>query len=74
MVEYLGIGVWAGRDIAPEWTPTTLSKAYLRVLKGNESIAMREKAKSLGQVAASYGGRITAAAKVASLARESYVN
>ena len=72
MTEYLGIGIWPGRDKTPEWTPAALSDGYLHVLKGNESIKIRNKSKSLAKIAASYGGRNTAAAKVASLAREGH--
>lgn len=72
-VEYLGIGLWPGQDIAPEWRPEELSEAYLRVLSGEESLVMREKSKALAKIAASYGGRNAAAMKVASLAAQGHV-
>ncbi|KFA72664.1 hypothetical protein S40288_03412 [Stachybotrys chartarum IBT 40288] len=66
--EYLGVGIWPGKDTAPEWHADTLAKGFLAALVGDESVSMRQKAKALGAVAATYGGRDRAAAEVARLA------
>lgn len=66
--EYLGVGIWPGKDTAPVWHAHTLAQGFLAALIGDESVAMRQKAKALGAVAATYGGRDWAAAEVARLA------
>lgn len=70
--EYLGIGIWPGKDVAPFWDPETLSEAYLRVLTGDERSSMEEKAKALSKIAVSYGGRNKSAANVAALASQGH--
>lgn len=66
--EYLGIGIWPGKETAPVWESDTLGQGFMQALAGEASVAMREKARALGEVARAYGGRDTAAAEVAKLA------
>jgi hypothetical protein len=68
MAEYLGIGIWPGKDTAPDWDPATLSEGFLQALDDDAGSVMRAKAEELGVVARSYGGRDTAAAELARLA------
>lgn len=63
--EYLGIGLWPGKDTAPVWEADALAEGFVQVL-GSEAI--RDKARALGEVARAYGGRDTAAAEVAKMA------
>jgi hypothetical protein len=66
--EYLGIGIWPGRDIAPEWKASVLAEGLLKAITGPTSISLRKKARELAKVAADYGGRQAAAAELAKLA------
>jgi UDP:flavonoid glycosyltransferase YjiC (YdhE family) len=68
MAEYLGVGIWLGKDTAPDWDPLTLSKGLLQALDNETGLAMRGKAEALGEVARRYGGRDAAAAELARLA------
>jgi UDP:flavonoid glycosyltransferase YjiC (YdhE family) len=68
--EYLGIGVWPGKETAPEWEAESLAEGFMQALTGETAASMREKAKALAKVAESYGGRDTAAAEVAKLAAQ----
>lgn len=65
IAEYLGIGVWPGQDIAPEWESKSLAEGFLKALT---SQTMREKAKALGEVARTYPGRNLAAQEIAKIA------
>ena len=65
IAEYLGIGIWAGQDIAPTWEAGRLSRAIMEALDGPTSESMKKKAKDLAQVASTYGGRQTAAQEFA---------
>ena len=64
----LGIGIWPGKEAAPVWDARSLSEGFLLALQGNSSVKMREKARALGKVASSYGGRDTAAEKIFNMA------
>ena len=67
--EYYGIGVWGCRDAAPEWTVEGLTEAFLKVLDdGEAAVAMREKARQLGEKARARPGRDAAARQIADLA------
>ena len=68
MVEYLGVGIWPGKDTAPDWDPETLGEGFLQSLQGNTSVSIRNKAEEIGQIARAYRGRETSAAEVAKLA------
>jgi hypothetical protein len=67
-VEYIGVGVWPGKETAPDWDAESLTKGFLDALSGETADSMRQNAKAMRQVAESYGGRITAAKEVARLA------
>lgn len=66
--EYLGVGIWPGRDTAPAWHSQTISAGIVRALVGDGSAALKEKSRALGEKARSYGGRNAAAREVARLA------
>ncbi|KAM5349592.1 hypothetical protein ACJ41O_006097 [Fusarium nematophilum] len=70
LAQTIGVGEWACRDTSPDWTAEELTRAMLKVLDGGEaSIAMREKARQLGErVQAAEKGRDIAARTVARLA------
>jgi UDP:flavonoid glycosyltransferase YjiC (YdhE family) len=69
-VEHLGIGVWANKATAPDWTAEELSNAFLKVLADDEAArAMREKAKQLGDLFQGNSGRVCAAEELAKLAK-----
>ncbi|KAJ3578718.1 hypothetical protein NPX13_g1845 [Xylaria arbuscula] len=70
LVEDIGVGVYATRGTAPDWTLDGLRDSFLKVVDGGEdSIRMREKAKELGKLAQEEPGRLIAAKEVARLAR-----
>ncbi|KAJ4251887.1 hypothetical protein NW762_011184 [Fusarium torreyae] len=69
LVETTGIGVWACPSTNPDWTVDELAEAFLKVVDGEESVSIREKAKTLGEkMQAGEKGRDLAARKVAELA------
>ncbi|PON30312.1 hypothetical protein TGAM01_v200752 [Trichoderma gamsii] len=68
--EYLGVGVWPSKETSPGWDAAALTEAFLKVLNGEASEAMREKAKALSEKGLRYGGDKAAAALIAKLARE----
>lgn len=69
-VEYLGVGVFGSPVSAPNWTSHELTSAFARVLDGgHESIRIKEKAASLGELARKAGGRFRAAKEISKLAR-----
>ncbi|KAI0203444.1 hypothetical protein F4808DRAFT_19934 [Astrocystis sublimbata] len=66
MAEDMGVGVWATRATAPGWTVQGLRDGFLKVLgEREESLQLRSKAKSVGEVARKEPGRYTAAAEIA---------
>lgn len=70
LVEDIGVGVYATRGTAPDWTVDGLRESFLKVVDGGEdSLRMRVKAKELGAVAQKEPGRLIAAKEVARLAR-----
>ena len=70
LAETIGVGVWACPSTSPNWTVEDLTQAFMKVLDGGEaSVAMRQKARELGNnIQASEKGRDVAAKKVAELA------
>ncbi|KAL2872668.1 uncharacterized protein BJX67DRAFT_369251 [Aspergillus lucknowensis] len=66
-VEYLGVGVWGSKTSAPAINGPELGRAFIRVLHSEESLAMREKARSIASKLADSDGRllIMASEKVA---------
>jgi UDP:flavonoid glycosyltransferase YjiC (YdhE family) len=61
LAEEVGVGVYATRGTAPEWTVDGLSKSFLRAVNGGEDcLRMREKAKKLGDIARKEPGRMVA--------------
>jgi hypothetical protein len=70
LAQYVGVGIWADEDAAPDWHPEALKRDFLRALVGDESVALRKRAAELGEKARAYGGRHKAAAFVASVAAQ----
>ncbi|KAK5630114.1 hypothetical protein RRF57_005829 [Xylaria bambusicola] len=69
LVEDIGVGIYATRGTAPNWTAENLRKSFLKVVDGGqESLGMRKKAKELGELAQKEPGRLTAAREIARLA------
>ena len=69
LAEYLGVGIYASKQTAPEWTVEELSSASLRVLDGGpDAVAMAAKAQELGMIAKKEEGRNCAAREIAKLA------
>ncbi|TGJ79107.1 hypothetical protein E0Z10_g9652 [Xylaria hypoxylon] len=69
LAENIGVGVYASRASAPDWTLEGLRDGLLRVLdEKDEGRQMREKAKRLGEIARKEPGRYVAASHIARLA------
>ncbi|PWI76241.1 glycosyltransferase family 1 [Purpureocillium lilacinum] len=68
IAEYLGVGIWPGKDTAPMWYAEVLSDGFVRALTGESSVAMKKRARELEAVARRYGGQRAAAEKIASMA------
>ncbi|TFB07324.1 hypothetical protein CCMA1212_000234 [Trichoderma ghanense] len=66
--EYLGIGIWPNKTLAPDWEAAGLAEAFLETLSGNRGVTMRENAKALARKGEEYGGRKLAARLVAEMA------
>lgn len=70
LAEDIGVGVYATRDTAPQWTAKGLSDAFLRALDGREeSSRLKEKAKAIGVLARENPGRYIAAREIVMLAQ-----
>ncbi|KAI0107761.1 hypothetical protein GGR51DRAFT_514983 [Nemania sp. FL0031] len=73
LAEDVGVGVYATRDTAPNWTVENLRDSFLRVVDGgDEGLRMAEKAKGLGELAREDPGRYMAAREIARLAGSGY--
>ncbi|KAM0246292.1 hypothetical protein ACHAQJ_010264 [Trichoderma viride] len=68
--EYLGVGIWPCQKTAPDWEAAALTEAFIKVLSGEASVTMRQKAKALSQKGLRYGGDKTAAGLIAKMAAE----
>jgi UDP:flavonoid glycosyltransferase YjiC (YdhE family) len=70
-VEYLGVGVWANKLAAPDWTAAELSAAFMAVLDDHSPRAksLRTKAKDLGDRFDNSTGSACSAREMAALAR-----
>ncbi|KAI0410029.1 hypothetical protein F4802DRAFT_543079 [Xylaria palmicola] len=74
LAEDVGVGVYATRATAPDWTVEGLRDSFLRVLgDSEEGRRMREKAGELGEIARKKPGRYVAAKEIARLAELSHV-
>ncbi|KAL2848801.1 hypothetical protein BJY01DRAFT_233777 [Aspergillus pseudoustus] len=65
-VEYLGVGVWGSKMSAPAINGPELGKAIIRVLHGEESLSMQERAKSIAAKIGTTEGRVLAQDTMAS--------
>ncbi|KAJ4251851.1 hypothetical protein NW762_011148 [Fusarium torreyae] len=65
--QYLGIGVWPGRELAPDWDSAIIGEAIVKVMSDE---TMRQKAQDLGKIARTYGGQKMAADIIANAAAE----
>lgn len=70
LAELTGVGIYATRGTAPEWSVQGLSKAFLDVVDGPHSAEMREKAQSIGRLIRREPGSHQAAAVIACLAAQ----
>lgn len=68
LAEQAGVGVYASRGTAPDWTVHGLVKALERVLDNGQARAMRNKAASLSAKTKEQPGRTLAAGVIAGLA------
>ncbi|KAI0467156.1 hypothetical protein F4859DRAFT_277906 [Xylaria cf. heliscus] len=69
LAEDVGVGVYATRATAPDWTVEGLRDSLLRVLDDREEgLQLRSKAKYLGEIARKDPGRYVAAREIARLA------
>lgn len=60
--EWLGVGLWASRNSAPDWTAEEVGAAFLRATgDGEEVVNMRRKAKEYQRLLGSKPGRDIAA-------------
>ena len=73
LAEDIGVGVYATRGTASQWTVEGLRDSFLRAVDGGEeSLRMRKKAKELGDIAQREPGRYVAARVIAQLAESGY--
>ncbi|KAI0976908.1 hypothetical protein F4678DRAFT_128756 [Xylaria arbuscula] len=69
LAEDVGVGIYANRASAPNWTVEGLREGFLQVLQGGEKGSqIREKAARLGEIARENPGRYVAAREIARLA------
>ncbi|KAL4780291.1 hypothetical protein BJX76DRAFT_338304 [Aspergillus varians] len=68
IAEYVGVGIWAGKDMAPVWDDKILRDGFVTALSGGKADAMQKKADALRKAAARYSGRDCAARKIARMA------
>ncbi|KAH7302842.1 hypothetical protein B0I35DRAFT_455445 [Stachybotrys elegans] len=66
--EYLGVGIWPGKETAPQWESDVVAEGILQALIGPKSDIMRRTAANLSDTAHSYGGRYAIAQELARLA------
>ncbi|KAI9151313.1 glycosyltransferase family 1 [Paramyrothecium foliicola] len=66
--EYRGIGIWPGKDTAPEWAVDKLVEGFRAALTGPTSVSLKTNAQALGVIARQYGGQRTAASFISDLA------
>lgn len=68
LAEQVGVGVYASRGTAPDWTVDGLVRALERVLDYDQARAMRSKASGLSAKTKKRPGRTVAASVIAGLA------
>ncbi|KAL2849032.1 hypothetical protein BJX68DRAFT_98380 [Aspergillus pseudodeflectus] len=68
IAEYAGVGIWPGKETAPEWDVESLSEGFLTALQGEKADRMQEEADALREAAARYDGRGCAADVIARMA------
>lgn len=68
LLEQVGVGVYASRETAPDWTVDGLVRGLHRVLDDGQARAMREKAAGLSAKTKEHPGRTIAAGVIAGLA------
>lgn len=67
-VEYLGIGIWANKTVAPHVRADELRRAMTAVLEdGEKGERRRARARELGELCGKAGGRKKACAKILEL-------
>ncbi len=67
LVEYLGVGVWPGKDIAPAWNASIIGNGITSALDDGD---LCDKAKSIAQRAKKYTGRAAAAEVISRMAMQ----
>ncbi|EJT78299.1 hypothetical protein GGTG_03400 [Gaeumannomyces tritici R3-111a-1] len=74
LAEYAGLGIWASKQSAPDWTVEELSAAILKLLSEDDpfTVAARAKAKALSAKAKLRLGRDHAADIIAEIAAKGY--
>ncbi|KAK8135475.1 hypothetical protein PG984_003415 [Apiospora sp. TS-2023a] len=68
LAEFTGVGVYATRGTAPDWSVEGLSSAFLAVVNGPNSAGMRERARSVAERMRKDPGSHQAAKAIAELA------
>ncbi|KAI0545627.1 family 1 glycosyltransferase [Xylaria curta] len=69
LVEFLGVGIWPGKDIAPAWDAVTLSRG---ILSGLDDSELSCNAKRIADASRRYGGRVAAAAVISGMAAQGH--
>lgn len=67
MVEYLGIGIWPGKDTAPAWDAETLSEGIRSAL---DEPSLGQNARRIADISSKYTGRAAAAAVISDMAAQ----
>lgn len=70
LVEYLGVGIWPGKDTAPMWDANTLSKGIQTAL---DDPNLRQNASRIAHASRKYPGRAAAAAIISNMAAQGHV-
>ena len=70
LAEYLGVGIWPGKDNAPTWDANTLSKGIQTAL---DEPNLRQNARRIAYASRKYTGRAAAAAVISNMAAQGHV-
>lgn len=68
-VEYLGLGIFANKNVAPDFETVELGAAVARLVKpGEESEGFRTRAQKVGELCRKAGGKRAAVDKILEIA------
>jgi UDP:flavonoid glycosyltransferase YjiC (YdhE family) len=68
-VEYLGVGMWPGKNDAPLWDPRIVGEEMIDAL---DNVSLRRVARRISDGAKKYSGRLAAARIIAQMASQTW--